>query len=83
MEIALRRLVLISFLSLAPGAYAQSSAPITAVIDINTSVTTPIAPNFSGINDSLHTPVEYWDSSTQTIGNARADGRASGRPAKV
>jgi uncharacterized protein (TIGR03437 family) len=40
---------------------AQASAPITAVIDINTSVTTPIAPNFSGINDSLHMPVEYWD----------------------
>jgi hypothetical protein len=47
--------------SLAPGATAQTSAPVTAVIDINTSVTTPIAPNFSGINDSLHMPVEYWD----------------------
>ena len=61
MEIALRRIVLISFLFLAPGAYAQSSTPPAAVIDINTSVNTPIAPNFSGINDSLHMPVEYWD----------------------
>jgi uncharacterized protein (TIGR03437 family) len=61
MEIARRQIVLISLLSLAPGALAQSSPPVTAVIDINTSVTTPIAPNFSGINDSLHMPVEYWD----------------------
>jgi uncharacterized protein (TIGR03437 family) len=61
MEIAVRPVLLFWLLSLAPGAFAQSGASVTAIIDINTSVTTPIAPNFSGINDSLHMPVEYWD----------------------
>jgi uncharacterized protein (TIGR03437 family) len=53
--------ILLVLFFLAPGAFSQSTAPVTAVIDINTSVTTPIAPNFSGINDDLRNPVEYWD----------------------
>ena len=40
---------------------AQTSAPVTATIDINTSVTTPIAPAFSGVSADLGLPVEYWD----------------------
>ena len=42
-------------------ALAQTSTPVTATIDINTTVTTPIASAFSGVNAELGTAVEYWD----------------------
>jgi len=40
---------------------AQTSAPVAATIDINTTVTTPISPGFSGVSTDLGFPVEYWD----------------------
>jgi uncharacterized protein (TIGR03437 family) len=33
----------------------------TATIDIDTTLTIPIAPGFSGVSDDLVFPVEYWD----------------------
>ena len=39
----------------------QTSSTATATIDINTSVTSPIASGFSGVNAELGTAVEYWD----------------------
>src|SRR5580704_4492335 len=42
-------------------AFAQSSSPVSATIDINTTVTTPISPGFSGVSSDLGLPVEYWD----------------------
>jgi uncharacterized protein (TIGR03437 family) len=42
-------------------AFAQTSTPVTATIDINTTVTTPISPGFSGVSTDLGLPVEYWD----------------------
>ncbi|MGO9228352.1 MAG: hypothetical protein ACLQKA_03940, partial [Bryobacteraceae bacterium] len=42
-------------------ALAQTSTPVTATIDINTTVTTPIASGFSGASAELDLPVEYWD----------------------
>src|SRR5271157_2391047 len=43
-----------------PG-FAQTSTPVTATIDINTSVNTPISSGFSGVSTDLGLPVEYWD----------------------
>jgi len=40
---------------------AQTSAPATATININTSAATPIAPGFSGVSADLGLAVEYWD----------------------
>jgi len=41
---------------------AQSTtAPVTATIAINSAVSAPIAPNFSGVSADLNLPVEYWD----------------------
>ena len=40
---------------------AQTSTPLTATIDITTTVATPISPAFSGVNAELGTAVEYWD----------------------
>jgi hypothetical protein len=40
---------------------AQTSAPVTATISINTAVTTPISSGFSGVSADLGFPVEYWD----------------------
>ena len=53
------RAVLAFFLCLA--AFAQTSTPVAATININTSVTTPITPAFSGASADLDVPVEYWD----------------------
>ena len=41
-------------------AFGQST-PVTAAIDINTSVTTPVSPGFSGVSTDLGLPIEYWD----------------------
>lgn len=40
---------------------AQTSTPVTATIDINTTVTIPISSGFSGVSTDLGLPVEYWD----------------------
>jgi len=40
---------------------------VTATVNINTSVTTPVAPNFSGINDGFRFPIEYWDYRLNTL----------------
>ena len=40
---------------------AQAAPPVAATIDINTSVTTPVSPGFSGVSTDLGFPVEYWD----------------------
>ena len=40
---------------------AQTSAPVAATINIYTSVTTPVYPNFSGVSADLELPAEYWD----------------------
>jgi hypothetical protein len=40
---------------------AQTSAPVTVTIDINSSVTTPVSSGFSGVSTDLGFPVEYWD----------------------
>jgi uncharacterized protein (TIGR03437 family) len=40
---------------------AQTSAPITATIDIDTTTYIPISPGFSGVSTDLGLPVEYWD----------------------
>ncbi len=42
-------------------AFAQTSTPVPAAIDINTTVTTPISPGFSGVSTDLGLPIEYWD----------------------
>ena len=44
-----------------------STSPVTATIDINTSVTTPIAPGFSGVSADLGLPVEYFDYRFNTL----------------
>lgn len=49
---------------------AQTSAPATATVDINTNVTIPIAPAFSGVNADLNLPVEYWDYRFNTLASA-------------
>ncbi len=64
----LRYLALGAALSLAGG--AQTSAPGTATLDINTSVTIPIAPAFSGVSADLNLPVEYWDYRFNTLASA-------------
>src|ERR1700675_2637569 len=38
-----------------------STAQTTATIDIDTTSTTPITPEFSGVSDDLVFPIEYWD----------------------
>jgi uncharacterized protein (TIGR03437 family) len=48
-------------------AIAQISDPVTATIDITTSVTTPLAPGFSGVSTDLGLPVEYWDYRFNTL----------------
>ncbi len=40
---------------------AQTSNPVTATIDINTGVTTPIPAGFSGVSADLGLPIEYFD----------------------
>jgi len=47
-------------------AYAQT-APVAATIDIDTAVTTPIQPGFSGVSTDLGLPVEYWDYRFNTL----------------
>jgi hypothetical protein len=42
-------------------AFAQTSTSVSATIDINTSVTTPVGAAFSGVSTDLGLPVEYWD----------------------
>ncbi|MFI5143104.1 MAG: hypothetical protein ACHQHM_03640 [Thermoanaerobaculales bacterium] len=44
---------------------ADEGAPAT--IDIDTTAPQPIQPGFSGINDDLGFPVEYWDSKFNAI----------------
>lgn len=46
---------------------AQTATPVSATIDINTSVTTPVAPAFSGVSADLGLPVEYWDYRFNTL----------------
>jgi uncharacterized protein (TIGR03437 family) len=48
-------------------ALAQTSAPVTATIDINTSITTPVSPGFSGVSTDLGLTVEYWDYRFNTL----------------
>jgi len=38
-----------------------TAAQTTATIDIDTTVSTPITPGFSGVSDDLVFPIEYWD----------------------
>ena len=61
--------VLGATLLIAP-ARAQVSGPVTATIDINTSVTTPISPGFSGVSADLGLPVEYFDYRFNTLAAA-------------
>jgi uncharacterized protein (TIGR03437 family) len=61
--------VLGATLLIAP-ALAQTSSPVTASIDIDTSVTTPIAPAFSGVNADLGLAVEYFDYRFNTLAAA-------------
>ncbi len=42
-------------------ALSSASAQITATIDIDTAVRTPVPRGFSGFNDEVSTPVEYYD----------------------
>jgi uncharacterized protein (TIGR03437 family) len=42
-------------------ALAQTNTPVSATIDIDTTITTPIASGFSGVSTDLGFPVEYWD----------------------
>jgi len=44
-----------------PAFAQQSGTPVTATIDINTTVTTPISQGFSGVSTDLGLAVEYWD----------------------
>src|SRR5579872_6354696 len=39
----------------------SGSAQTAAIIDIDTTVTVPVQPGFSGVSDDLGFPVEYWD----------------------
>jgi uncharacterized protein (TIGR03437 family) len=43
------------------GACSPADGQNTATIDINTNMTTPVHPGFSGVNDEASFPVEYWD----------------------
>src|SRR3984957_18209498 len=61
--------VLGATLLIAP-ARAQVSGPVTPPIDINTSVTTPISPGFSGVSADLGLPVEYFDYRFNTLAAA-------------
>jgi len=61
--------VLGATLLIAP-ARAQVGGPVTATIDINTSVTTPISPGFSGVSADLGLPVEYFDYRFNTLAAA-------------
>src|SRR5580693_5202989 len=65
--------VLGATLLIAP-ALAQTSSPVTASIDIDTSVTTPIAPAFSGVNADLGLAVEYFDYRFNTLAAANGFG---------
>ncbi len=47
------------------GARAEEGAPAT--IDVDTTAPRPIQPGFSGINDELGFPVEYWDSRFEVL----------------
>jgi hypothetical protein len=42
-------------------ACVPAAAQTTATIDIDTSLTTPVHPGFSGVNDEVGFPTEYWD----------------------
>ena len=42
-------------------------AQTTASIDIDTTVTVPVHPGFSGVSDDLGFPVEYWDYRFNTL----------------
>ena len=46
---------------------AQTSTAVTATIDINTSIATPISPGFSGVSTDLGLTVEYWDYRFNTL----------------
>src|SRR5580658_9775868 len=50
---------LVLLVGTACAAFAQT--PVTATTDINTAVTTPVSPGFSGVSTDLGLPVEYWD----------------------
>jgi len=43
------------------------AAQTSAVIDIDTTTTTPVNPNFSGVNAEAGFPVEYWDYRFNTL----------------
>jgi uncharacterized protein (TIGR03437 family) len=42
-------------------ALGTASGQVSATVDIDTSVTIPVNPNFSGFNTRDDSPVEYWD----------------------
>ncbi|MGB0065830.1 MAG: hypothetical protein WBP85_15410 [Terracidiphilus sp.] len=50
-------------------ALAQTSSTTAATIDIDTNVTTPLAPGFSGVSAELGTPVVYWDYRFNALAN--------------
>jgi hypothetical protein len=39
----------------------DATAPAPPTIDIDTTMSTPIQPGFSGVNTDLTVPIEYWD----------------------
>jgi uncharacterized protein (TIGR03437 family) len=45
-----------------------AAAQTAATIDIDTSVTVPIQPGFSGVSDDLVFPIEYWDYRFNSLG---------------
>ncbi len=56
-----KMLLLVLLLLVTGWAAALAQTPVTATIDIDTTVTTPIASGFSGASAELGSPVEYWD----------------------
>jgi uncharacterized protein (TIGR03437 family) len=48
-------------------AWMPATAQTAATIDIDTTATTPIHPRFSGVNDEVGFPVEYWDYRFNTL----------------
>jgi hypothetical protein len=42
-------------------------AQVSATIDVNTTATVPVHPGFSGVNDEIGFPIEYWDYRFNTL----------------
>jgi hypothetical protein len=56
------------------------TAQTTATNDIETTSTTPIYSNFSGINDDVAFAAEFWDYCLNTLARTIRYGWARGRP---